>query len=75
MIRIDIATRLKTSTYIYIYPTVSYLKIVRRRNFSCKLRLLDVFWNNLLFGLEQEEEDLFLVVEFWELVDEVAVQK
>jgi hypothetical protein len=45
------------------------------RNFSCKLRLLDVFWNNLLFGLEQEEEDLFVVVEFWELVDEVAVQK
>ena len=75
MIRIDIVTRLKTSTYIYIYPTVSYLKIVRRRNFSCKLRLLDVFWNNFLFGLEQEEEDLFLVVEFWELVDEVAVQK
>jgi hypothetical protein len=34
--------------------------------------LLDVFWNNFLFGLEQEEEDLFLVVE---LVDEVAVQK
>jgi hypothetical protein len=51
------------------------LKIVRRRNFSCKLSLLDVFWNNLLFGLEQEEEDLFVVVECWELVDEVAVQK
>jgi hypothetical protein len=48
---------------------------VRRRNFSCKLSLLDVFWNNLLFGLEQEEEDLFVEVEFWELVDEVAVQK
>jgi hypothetical protein len=48
---------------------------VRLRNFSCKLSLLDVFCNGLLFGLEQEEEDLFVVVEFWELVDEVAVQK
>ena len=75
MIRIYIVTWLKTSTYIYINATVLYLKIVRRRNFSCKLSLLDVFWNNLLFGLEQEEEDLFVVVEFWELVDEVAVQK
>jgi hypothetical protein len=51
------------------------LKIVRLRNFSCKLSLLDVFCNSLLFGLEQKEEDLFVVVEFWELVDEVAVQK
>ena len=48
---------------------------MRLRSFSCKLRLLGVFWNNLLFGLEQEEEDLFVVVECWELVDEVAVQK